>query len=127
MNNPQQLAFPAKGKIIIAGGRDFNDYQAVEKEAEKYDIDIVVCGMAKGADTLGRAYAEKFKIGLKKFPADWIKFGKRAGILRNCHMGNYADGLIAFWDGKSKGTEHMISYMRKLEKPVVVIPYICER
>lgn len=123
MNNPQQDVFPAKAKIIIAGGRQFDNYRAVEEEAEKHDIDIVVCGMAKGADSLGKEYAEKFKIGLKKFPADWGKYGKRAGPIRNSQMGDYADGLIAFWDGMSTGTAHMINYMRKKNKPVIIVSY----
>lgn len=123
MNNQQQAVFPVKGKIIIAGGRDFSNYDLIEEEAEKHDIDIVVCGMARGADMLGMQYAQKYKIGIKKFPADWDTYGKRAGIIRNCQMGDYADGLIAFWDGKSSGTAHMINYMRKLNKPVIIVGY----
>lgn len=123
MNNLQQLVFPVKAKVIIAGGRDFSNYELLKEEAEKHDIDIVVCGMARGADSLGLKYAQEYKIGLKKFPADWGKHGKRAGPIRNSQMGDYADGLIAFWDGKSTGTSHMINYMRKLNKPVIIVSY----
>jgi hypothetical protein len=110
-------------KTIIAGGRDFTDYTLLQKEANRLDIDIVVCGMAKGADSLGLKYAQEYKIGLKKFPADWDQYGKRAGPIRNCQMGDYADNLLAFWDGKSSGTAHMINYMRKLNKPVIIVSY----
>jgi len=110
-------------KVIIAGGRDFADYALLEKEANKLDIDIVVCGMAKGADALGFQYATKYKIGLKKFYPDWDTYGKSAGHIRNREMGDYADILLAFWDGKSKGTKGMIEYMKKLNKPTIVVEY----
>lgn len=110
-------------KWIIAGGRDFSDYNLLESEANKLDIDIVVCGMAKGADSLGMKYAQDYKIGLKKFPADWSRNGKAAGPIRNKEMGDYADALLAFWDGKSHGTAHMIDYMRKLNKEVIIVSY----
>jgi len=123
MNSPQQAVFPAKAKIIIAGGRTFTDFPSVCKEAAKHDIGELVCGMAKGADKCGWSYAKNNNILIAEFPADWEKHGKRAGPIRNCQMGDYADGLIAFWDGKSSGTAHMISYMRKLNKPVIIVGY----
>lgn len=115
--------FPVKGKWIIAGGRDFSDYDLLVKEAEKLDIDIVVCGMARGADKLGLQYAQEYKIGLKKFPADWNKYGNRAGPIRNAEMGAYADALLAFWDGISTGTANMINYMHKHNKPTIIVSY----
>ncbi len=110
-------------KCIIAGGRDFDNECLLRTEANKIDIDTVVCGMARGADILGLLYAQDYKLGVKKFPADWDKYGKAAGPIRNQQMGDYADMLLAFWDGKSKGTKHMIDYMTKLDKPVVIVRY----
>lgn len=98
-------------KIIIAGGRSFDDYNLLSKKCDailinQKDIEIV-SGHAKGADSLGEKYAIERNYGLKLFPADWT-LGKKAGYIRNAEMAKYGDALIAFWDGKSKGTANMI-------------------
>lgn len=74
--------------------------------------------MARGADTAGRMYAERCGIPVAKFPADWDKHGRRAGYVRNEAMARYADAGLAFWDGSSRGTAHMIRTMGSLGKPV---------
>lgn len=112
-------------KIIIAGGRDFNSYPVAEQVLNQYksQIDEVVCGDAKGADTIGAHWASYNNIMIKHFPAKWNQYGKRAGYLRNEEMGNYADALIAFWDGSSRGTRNMIDIMRNLHKPCAIFDY----
>ena len=112
-------------KVIIAGSRNFNDYQFLEKEIDKLDIEIdtIVSGCAKGADTLGIQYAVEHEIPIKCFPAEWDKYGKSAGFIRNKEMGDYADYLIAFWDGQSRGTKHMIDYMKMIGKHGKVFYY----
>lgn len=97
-------------KVIIAGGRDFNDLEFLQKKLGNfyYRISEVVSGAAKGADTLGEMWAYSKNIPVKQFPANWKEHGKSAGPIRNREMGKYADALIAFWDGKSKGTKDMI-------------------
>ena len=100
-------------KIIIAGGRDYEDYEGLERDAGAIIESIsgrieIVCGCAKGADTLGEQLATEFGYKITKFPADWYKHGRAAGHIRNRDMAKYADVLIAFWDGKSKGTNGMI-------------------
>ena len=112
-------------KIIVAGGRDFNNYKLLSKKLDYFFSSckpVVVCGEAKGADSLGRKYAEEHHILIMSFPADWSK-GKGAGYIRNAQMGAIADGLIAFWDGKSKGTKHMIDVMKEFNKPVRIVKY----
>lgn len=114
-------------RIIIAGSRNFNDYILLNDEVnniisrikdkdnkfENYKIEII-SGAARGADILGEKYANSSKFDVIKFIPDWKKLGKKAGYIRNSEMAKYAveDGnygvLIAFWDGKSKGTKHMI-------------------
>ena len=108
-----------KRKIIIAGSRTFQDYNFLKKSVdmiiEKYypkSNITIVSGRARGADRLGEAYAVERRYKTKLFPADWEQYGKSAGYRRNKEMGDYANVLIAFWDGKSKGTEHMIDYAR---------------
>ena len=98
-------------KVIIAGMRDFFDYEVVKKVIKEsgYPITEVVCGCAAGVDSLGERWAKENNIPIKSFPADWNKHGKSAGPIRNNAMAEYADGLIAVWDGTSKGTKNMIT------------------
>jgi hypothetical protein len=113
-------------KIIIAGCRNFNDYEFLKekvshaiKNINKDKIEIV-SGGAKGVDSLGEAYAAEFGLKCKIFPADWEKNGKAAGHIRNAQMGDYADALIAFWDGESRGTKHMIKYAKNKKLQVKI-------
>ena len=115
-------------KIIIAGGRDFKSYELL-----KYKCDIIlknvktpieiVSGKAKGADFLGETYAIEKGYEISYFPAGWEKHGKSAGVIRNEQMANYADALIAFWDGKSRGTKNMIELAKKNNLAVKIIYY----
>lgn len=114
-------------KVIIAGGRDFNHLQALCDNCDKIlsnqtNIEVV-SGTAKGADTLGEVYADLRGYDVTKFPADWDKYGKGAGYIRNKEMAEYADALIAFWDGKSRGTKNMIDLARGKGLKVRVIRY----
>ena len=114
-------------KVIIAGGRDYNNYaflaQTMDDFVNENNVEEVVCGCAAGADSLGAKWAKERGIPVKEFPAEWDVFGKKAGILRNHDMGNYADFLVAFWDGQSAGTRDMISYMKQIGKHGTVIKY----
>lgn len=114
-----------KKKVIVCGSRDFQNYPLLRTELDKIKekVSEVVCGEAKGADTLGRAWAEENGIKVKSFPANWQMYGSQAGFIRNCDMGDYADIAVAFWNGKSPGTRDMIKYMEKLGKEVKVIQY----
>lgn len=122
-------------KIIIAGSRTltldryvdtavaqaFNKWVSQDQENWKnYTRPEIISGGAQGVDFLAELYAKKHSLQFTEFRADWEQFGKRAGFLRNTQMAEYADALIAIWDGKSKGTFHMISEMVKRNKPVFV-------
>lgn len=117
-------------KVIIAGSRHmpFSAYPLVAKAAVRFQeftgqpITEVVCGMARGADTFGMKWAiTEANLPVKKFPADWNTYGKRAGPIRNGEMADYADGLIAFlWSG-SRGTANMIQQMQNRNKPCYII------
>jgi len=115
-------------KIIIAGGRDFNDYDLLEKEVSGFlktlDIDNgleIVSGGAKGVDAMGERFAKENDFSIKLFPADWSKYGRGAGPKRNRQMAEYATHLIAFWNGESKGTKSMITLAKKNDLNVTVI------
>lgn len=110
-------------KLIIAGSRSITDKQAVFDALNGMTVlpTEVVSGCAQGVDWLGELWAREKRIKIYECPADWKTHGKKAGFLRNRDMAWYADALIAFWDGKSRGTASMIDLMRKLGKPVTVI------
>lgn len=105
-------------RVIIAGGRDFMDYDLLEKTMDKLLVNVtdqvvVVCGMARGADSLGEKYAMQNGYTIHYYPAEWEKYGKSAGYRRNEQMAQNADALVAFWDGKSRGTKHMIDIAKR--------------
>ena len=91
-------------KVIVAGGRDFSDrellYTSLDAFHKGTPITEVVCGGARGADELGRCWADKNRITVTPMDAEWDKYGKTAGFIRNKQMGDYADYLIAFWNEK---------------------------
>lgn len=112
-------------RCIIAGGRDFRDYQFLSEVCNDYEDQItqVICGETRGADSLGKLWAEARGIHVRSFPANWDKYGVSAGPIRNREMANNADMLIAFWNGKSKGTKHMIDIAKKKRLIVYVQLY----
>lgn len=112
-------------KVIVAGGRSFNDYKKLKENLDYFFSNMhptIVCGEARGADTLGKQYANDNKLKVLSYPANWST-GRDAGYRRNEEMAKVADCLVAFWDGKSSGTRHMIETMRKLGKPVRIVKY----
>lgn len=112
-------------RLIIAGSRCFTDEEyflrVIESEVRMlnlipYMIDEVVSGTAAGPDSIGEVWAANNKIKVQQFIPDWSE-GKSAGIRRNVEMGHYGTHLIALWDGQSRGTKHMIEFMKSLDKP----------
>jgi len=99
-------------RVIIAGSRSFKDWERLKKEVDLFiknmsDVEIV-SGGARGTDSYGEYYAASNDLRLHKFLPDWGNFGKRAGLVRNRLMAQFADACICFWDGKSRGTANMI-------------------
>ncbi|MGB5710021.1 MAG: DUF2493 domain-containing protein, partial [Waterburya sp.] len=118
-------------KIVVAGSRDFNDYDLLQQKLDAYIAPLIkqgkkieiVSGMARGADKLGKKYAAVRGYQLERFPADWEKHGKSAGYRRNEEMANYVDAAVIFWDGQSKGTKHMIDLCAKFNLSADVVNY----
>ena len=102
-------------KTIIAGSRGMDNYDFIKSTIIEsgFEITEVVSGGARGVDRLGERYAKEMGIPIKQFIPDWDGLGKKAGHVRNREMGDYADALIALWDGESKGTKGMIEYAQK--------------
>lgn len=111
-------------KLAIVGSRGFSDFESLKNviDAEK-DVELIVSGGAKGADSLAERYASERGIPVKIFLPDWDTHGKQAGFIRNQDIVRACDKLIAFWDGDSRGTSHSIHLARSLGKPVKVIRY----
>ena len=108
-------------RVIVAGGRDFHDEKYLiasldEIRNEYVEIEII-SGHANGADKLAEEYAKRLGISLKVFPANWKKYGRAAGPIRNREMLSYIiEGepvVVAFWDGRSKGTKNMIEQAKR--------------
>lgn len=118
-------------KLIIAGGRTYSDFKQVEASFLAYleehkltsEEILIVSGGASGADRLGEQLSKKHGMAVEVFPADWKKNGKAAGPIRNKEMAIFADGLLAFWDGASRGTKSMIT-LAKGEGLVVSVTLI---
>lgn len=116
-------------KVAIVGGRDFSRYNLMCSilnrliKEKALDITEVICGCAQGADTMGSFWAEENGIKVKLMPANWDKFGRKAGPIRNCEMLQEADGVIAFWNGFSPGTRHMIDISHRAGKLIHIEEY----
>lgn len=99
--------------VIIAGSRTINDYRLVLRAIEKsgFSPTEVVCGKAKGVDTLGERWAKEHNVPIRYFPADWKTHGRAAGPIRNREMAEYTGtkngGLILLWTGNSSGSRSM--------------------
>lgn len=118
-------------RVIVAGGRDFSDEkylnESLEALREEYLEIEIVSGHANGADKLAEEYAKRLGLELKVFPADWKKYGRAAGPIKNKEMLEYIlEGdpiVVAFWDGQSRGTKDMISKAKEAGVDVKIYMY----
>lgn len=120
-------------RIVIAGSRSFNNNHYLEimkpkllqfiNNIQKDFNPIIISGTASGADQSGERFANEFNIPLEKYPADWDKHGKKAGYIRNEQMAEIGDVIIIFWDGVSKGSQHMINITKEKKKLLKIIRF----
>lgn len=105
-------------KIAVIGSRNLK-----VKNLGQYlpqDVTEIVSGGAKGIDTCAREYAQNNNIKLTEFLPDYDKFGRSAPLKRNVLIVDYADMVLAFWDGYSRGTKFVIDKCRECSKPVKI-------
>ena len=109
-------------RVIVAGSREIRDIDLVffAMASSKFPIRTVISGGARGVDTLGEQIAKKYNINLEIYPADWNTHGKSAGYKRNELMASKAEGLVAIWDGQSRGTKHMIDIAKRYQLKIYV-------
>ena len=102
-------------KTIIAGSRKITDYNVLEEAiaSSGFHVSEVISGGAKGVDSLGEWYATKNNLPLTIIKAQWDRYGRSAGFIRNEAMAMEGEALIAVWDAESRGTANMISLARK--------------
>lgn len=114
-------------RVAIVGGRDFRQYYllkaVMDSIHEKTPITAVICGCAAGADTMGSFWADEVGIKVEYHKPKWDDFGRSAGLIRNCEMLKSSDKVVAFWNGFSHGTGHMIDISRKENKLLHVEDY----
>jgi len=111
-------------KVIISGSRACNDKDLVWKVLNntKFKITELISGGAYGVDTLGEEWARSKNIPVLQYKPHYdIDNPKMAPLLRNTDMARDGEALIAIWKNKSRGTAHMISCIKKLNKPVEII------
>ena len=106
-------------KIAIIGSRSIK-----EVDLEAYlplGVSEIVSGAADGVDTYAAEYARANGIALKEFLPDYRRYKAGAPMRRNQQIAEYADEVIAFWDGKSKGTQKTVEMFKKMNKPAKII------
>lgn len=113
-------------RTIIAGSRKNVTYEDLLEAIEFIDWapTVIISGTAYGADQYGERWAKEKGLPIKKFPANWNTHGRSAGYIRNAEMAQNAEALIALWDGKSRGTKHMIDLAEKAGLEIFI--YIVE-
>lgn len=109
--------------LAVVGSRGFTDYDLLKSTLDKFDIHMIVSGGARGADKLAERYACERNKPLLVIHPEWKRFGRRAGFIRNEAIILRSTHVIAFWDGKSRGTEHSIHLANEYGKPLKVIVY----
>ena len=105
-------------KVAIIGSRNLviNDLQNYLPET----VTEIVSGGAKGIDACAKEYALAHGLKLTEFLPEYAKYGRSAPLKRNLQIIEYADEVIAFWDGKSAGTKYVIDNCRKMNKKITV-------
>ena len=126
-------------KVAVVGSRDFNDYELLKStlfdyfkcpycdiihmEDIYYNDNEIISGGARGVDSLAEQFAKEYGFQTKIYQAEWDKYGKSAGYIRNQYIIADSTIVFAFWDGKSKGTNHSIELAKKMNKELRIIMY----
>lgn len=110
-------------KLAIVGSRSFDDYKLLQRTLKKYEPKVthVISGGARGADSLAEKWAQENNKELTTFIPDWDTHGNSAAWKRNNKIVEAADGVIAFWDGKSKGTQHSFKICKRTNTPLKIV------
>ncbi len=105
-------------KVAVIGSRTL--YVSNLQDYLPSNTTEIVSGGAKGIDACARLYALMNNVKLKEFLPNYEKYGNKAPLVRNIEIIEYADTVIAFWDGKSSGTAYVIENCKKMNIPIKV-------
>lgn len=116
-------------RLIIAGSRTLNpSFEFILGCFKMFNLselqEVVSGACPTGVDGEGEHFASHMNVEVIRFPADWDKYGKAAGPIRNKEMAKYSDVLLLIWDGESRGSLNMKQEMLKLNKPVYEVVLI---
>ncbi|SDM19742.1 DUF2493 domain-containing protein [Halarsenatibacter silvermanii] len=109
-----------KNIVGITGTRSFNDYDRFKEVMDGFKIDKIVSGGAKGTDKMAERYAVENGIEFEEFLPEWNKYGKAAGPIRNIKIVAASEIILAFHDGKSRGTQSTIDIAYKAGKTIKI-------
>jgi adenine/guanine phosphoribosyltransferase-like PRPP-binding protein len=115
-----------ENRIAIIGSRGFDNYTYAKNKIidiiKKHNLSItkIISGGADGADKIAEMFAQKFNIPIEIIKPNW-ELGKQAGVIRNTDIIKKSDCVIAFWDGKSKGTKDSIDKAKRMNKRIFII------
>lgn len=109
-------------RIVVVGSREYPNMAEVVQFIFEQDRDtVIISGGAAGVDTVAIHEARRHRMPYEVYPANWSRHGRSAGAVRNREMVDKADEVVAFWDGKSRGTKITIDYAKAQGKPLRVI------
>ena len=113
---------------MISGSRALNDnkshcivFNTLDEIHKSTPICVLISGNANGIDKIAEEWATTYNIEIKRYIPDWKRYKKGAGLIRNKEMLKNADKVIAFWDGKSNGTKHVIEMAMRVDKMLKII------
>ena len=130
VKDSEELKNKKNFRLVVAGSRDFNDYgllcsaldEVVSELKAEYNVTIV-SGTANGADKLGEKYAEKHGLKIERHPANWGRYGRGAGPIRNAEMVKSSDGVVVFLNGESTGAKNIIDCAKAENHLIKVVKY----
>lgn len=109
-------------RIAIVGSRDWTNPDIVREYISRLPIDwVVISGHARGVDRYAESFARERGLLVESYPAEWERYGKKAGYIRNELLVQRCDCLLAFWDLKSRGTKHTIDLIQNTTKDYLVV------
>lgn len=125
------MALYEKRKLLVCGSRTITDKEWIFSQIESYwywnlacyKFPVMIEGEARGVDSIAKDYAVENEWEIEAYPAEWDKYGKSAGYIRNEIMVKACDECLILWDGSSKGTKHDIDLCEKYKKPYKVLIY----
>jgi len=110
--------------LAVVGSRNFSRLDLVSAALDSFGPCVVVTGGAKGVDQTAGYEAQRRGWTVKLFLPEWHLHGRQAGMLRNVQIVDHSDGVLVFWDGRSRGTKHSLDLARLRKKPLILVQEI---